>query len=157
MGQVWKSWDTRLGRWVALKFLKEADARDLAWFQREAHVAATLAHPHLAAIHDIGEDGGRHYIAMQYVEGRTLEKLGRADPRRIATLLRDAARGVAHDHAQGIIHRDLKPANFMITETDHLYVMDFGLARRIDSPSTYSIPGEAAGTPVYMSPAQAKG
>jgi tetratricopeptide (TPR) repeat protein/predicted Ser/Thr protein kinase len=157
MGQVWKAWDKRLGRWVALKFLKEADERDLAWFQREAHVAATLAHPHIAAIHDIGEDAGHHYIAMQYVEGRTLEKLDRADARRIASLLRDAARGVAHAHAQGIIHRDLKPANFMITGADHLYVMDFGLARRIDSPSPYSMPGEAAGTPVYMSPAQAKG
>jgi tetratricopeptide (TPR) repeat protein len=133
------------------------DARDLAWFQREAHVAATLSHPHIAAIHDLGEDQGLHYIAMQFVEGRNLEKLGRAEPRRIASLMRDAARAVAHAHAQGIIHRDLKPANFMVTDAGHLYVMDFGLARRIDSPSPYSIPGEAAGTPVYMSPAQAKG
>jgi tetratricopeptide (TPR) repeat protein/predicted Ser/Thr protein kinase len=157
MGEVWKAWDPALGRWVAMKFLREANPRDLAWFQREAHVAATLSHPHIAAIHDVGEDQGLHYIAMQFVEGRTLEKLGPATPRRIATLLRDAARAVAHAHAQGIIHRDIKPANLMITGTDHLYVMDFGLARRIDAPSPYSMPGEAAGTPVYMSPAQAKG
>jgi tetratricopeptide (TPR) repeat protein/predicted Ser/Thr protein kinase len=157
MGEVWKAWDPALGRWVALKFLMMTDARDLAWFQREAHVAATLSHPHIAAIHDIGEDQGLHYIAMQFVEGRNLEKLGRGDPRRIASLMRDAARAVSHAHAQGIIHRDLKPANFMVTEAGHLFVMDFGLARRIDSPSPYSIPGEAAGTPVYMSPAQAKG
>ena len=157
MGEVWKAWDPALGRWVALKFLLMSDARDLAWFQREAHVAATLSHSHIAAIHDIGEDQGLHYIAMQFVEGRTLEKLGHAEPRKIASLLRDASRAVAHAHGAGIIHRDLKPANFMVTDAGHLYVMDFGLARRIDSPSPYSLPGEAAGTLVYMSPAQAKG
>jgi len=157
MGEVWKAWDPALGRWVALKFLKMNDPRELAWFQREAHVAATLSHSHIAAIHDIGEDQGRHYIAMQFVEGRTLEKMGRGEPRRTAELLRDAARAVAVAHDQGIIHRDIKPANLMVTDTGHLYVMDFGLARRIDSPSPYSLPGEAAGTPVYMSPAQARG
>jgi tetratricopeptide (TPR) repeat protein/predicted Ser/Thr protein kinase len=157
MGEVWKAWDPALGRWVALKFLKMKDARDLAWFQREAHVAATLSHPNIAAIHDIGEDQGLHYIAMQFVEGRNLEKMGRVEPRRTAELLRDAARAVAVAHEQRIIHRDLKPANLMVTEAGHMYVMDFGLARRIDSPSPYSLPGEAAGTPVYMSPAQAKG
>jgi predicted Ser/Thr protein kinase len=157
MGEVWKAWDPSLGRWVALKLLKMQEDRDISWFRREAHVAATLAHPNIAAIHDLGEVDGKHYIAMQFVEGRNLEKLGKADPRRIATLMRDAARAVAHAHEAVIIHRDLKPANFMVTESGHLYVMDFGLARRIDSPSPYSLPGEAAGTPVYMSPAQAKG
>ena len=156
MGEVWKAWDPSLGRWVALKLLKMNEERDVSWFRREAHVAATLSHPNIAAIHDLGEEEGRHYIAMQFVEGRTLEKLS-ADPRRIATLMRDAARAVGHAHERGIIHRDLKPANFMVNEAGRLFVMDFGLARRIDSPSPYSMPGEAAGTPVYMSPAQAKG
>jgi tetratricopeptide (TPR) repeat protein/predicted Ser/Thr protein kinase len=156
-GEVWKAWDPSLGRWVALKFLRMEDPRDLAWFQREAHMAATLSHPHIAAIHDIGEDQGLHYIAMQFVEGRNLEGAGRVEPRRAAALLRDAARAVAHAHAQGIIHRDLKPANFMVTEAGHLYVTDFGLARRIDAPSAFSLPGVAVGTPAYMSPAQARG
>ena len=157
MGEVWKAWDPALGRWVALKFLKMEDPRDLAWFQREAHMAATLSHPHIAAIHDIGEDRGLHYIAMQFIEGRNLEGRGTVEPRRAATLLRDAARAVAHAHAQGIIHRDLKPANLMVTGADHLFVTDFGLARRIDSPSQFSLPGVAVGTPAYMSPAQARG
>lgn len=155
MGEVWKAWDTLLGRWVALKFLHEVDARDLALFQVEAHVASNMAHPNIAAIYDAGEGHDLYFIAMQLVEGRTLESMGRQEPRRAAGFVLDAARAVAHAHAQGVVHRDLKPANLMVTPAGHLYVMDFGLATRADLKA--SLNHEVVGTPSYMSPEQMKG
>ncbi len=115
MGEVWKAWDTVLGRWVALKFLKSDDPEELARFRREAETAARLSHPNIAAIYEVAEEKGRHGLAMQLIEGTTLEKFPRRDRRLLARLVRDAAHAVGYAHRQGIVHRDLKPANLMVS------------------------------------------
>ncbi len=157
MGEVWKAWDPELNRWVALKFVKVAAADDLARFEREARLAARLTHPHIAAIYEFGDDSGSRFIAMQYIEGRTLRSWIRGEPKRVVTLLRDAALAVQEAHRLGIIHRDLKPDNLMATFGNHLYVMDFGLARPMNVESSISMSGFVVGTPSYMPPEQARG
>jgi tetratricopeptide (TPR) repeat protein len=161
MGEVWKAWDLELARWVALKFLKGGNDDEIQRFVREAQLAGKLSHPHIAAIYDVGQDRDRHFIAMQFVDGRTLRGLPRPDPQGLARLLRDAARAVHYAHEQGIVHRDLKPDNLMATARagaePHLYVMDFGLARATEGASNLSVSGFVVGTPAYMSPEQARG
>ncbi len=160
MGEVWKALDSGLGRWVAIKFLKIDDEAELARFRREAQTAASLTHPSIASIHEVGEIAGRHYIAMQYVKGRTLGRLPRDDRRLLVRLVRDAARAVAYANREGIIHRDLKPENLMAADGPNgwvVYVLDFGLARPIDGGQTLSGSGTVMGTPSYMSPEQARG
>ncbi len=166
MGEVWKAWDTALGRWVALKFMKEDDPELAARFAREAQTAARLSHPHIAAVYDVGEDHGKPYLAMQFVEGTTLETLPRDDRRLLVRLLRDAALAVAHAHAHGIIHRDLKPANLMVAPPagatpphgHRVFVTDFGLARPVrGGPRLTTRGGPGVGTPAYMAPEQARG
>ncbi len=159
MGEVWKAWDTDLGRWVALKFPTVVESNH-ARFRREAQTAGKLTHPHIAAIYELGEAEGRIYIAMQYVPGVTLDTIPREDRRTLAALLRDAARAVAHAHEQGIVHRDLKPRNLMAVSGPagwHVYVMDFGLARPIEGGDKLSSWGAVLGTPSYMSPEQSRG
>ncbi len=160
MGEVWKSWDTRLSRWVALKFLKDEDPDEVARFTREARTAGGLTHAHIAAIHEIGHDQGRHYIVMQFVAGPTLEKFPRRDRGLLVRLVRDAARAVAFAHRQGVVHRDLKPRNIMVSRTRggwHAVVTDFGLAKSLSEGSTLSGTGDLVGTPGYLSPEQARG
>src|SRR5689334_12635398 len=101
MGEVWKALDSELRRAVALKFLHSEDPLELARFEREAHLAASLSHANIGAIHEIGVIDGRHYIAMQYVQGRTLEKYPTGDRRLMARLIRDASRAVEHAHRNG--------------------------------------------------------
>jgi tetratricopeptide (TPR) repeat protein/predicted Ser/Thr protein kinase len=153
MGEVWKAWDGELSRWVALKFLRGGDADEIARFKREAHLAGKLSHPNIAAIHDVGEANGRHFIAMQFIDGRTLS---RRPARQAAELVRQAALAVHYAHAQGVVHRDLKPANIMAVGS-HAYVMDFGLAKATSVGSSLSASGLLVGTPAYMSPEQARG
>jgi tetratricopeptide (TPR) repeat protein len=161
MGEVWKAWDTRLSRWVALKFLKGSDDEEVLRFQREAQTAARLSHPNIAAVHEVGtetSDGPRrHWIAMQFIDGRTLRGFPRQDLRAILILVRDAARAIDYAHAQGVIHRDLKPDNLMVDAAGRLFVMDFGLARQTSIDSSLSHSGYAIGTPAYMPPEQARG
>ncbi|HZN62223.1 MAG TPA: bifunctional serine/threonine-protein kinase/formylglycine-generating enzyme family protein [Planctomycetota bacterium] len=160
MGEVWKAKDSRLDRWVALKFLRQEDPGEFARFQREAQTAAGLSHPGIAAIYEVGEIDGRHYIAMQHVSGRTIETFPRSDWRLLVTLLRDAARAVEHAHRKGIIHRDLKPENLIVEKADdgwRAVVLDFGLARPIQGGEKLSLSGSIVGTPAYMSPEQARG
>jgi len=160
MGEVWKALDTELNRWVALKFLKEEDPSVVARFQREARTAAALSHPNIASIHDVGEIDGRHFIAMQYVPGRTMASFPRNDRGLIVRLFRDAARALEHAHRHGIIHRDLKPENLMVEEKEEgwsVTVLDFGLARSIEGGEKLSKSGEVFGTAPYMSPEQARG
>ncbi len=156
MGEVWRAWDVELRRWVALKFLKGRDKEELARFHREAETAAGLNHPNIAAVYEVGQSGGRAYIAMQLVGGKTLASLPRNDIRLIVELMADAAVAVHAAHAQGIIHRDLKPANLMV-EGRRVYVMDFGLAKRQAVDSPLSVSGMLVGTPAYMPPEQARG
>ena len=160
MGEVWKAWDTQLSRWVALKFLKGGDEDEILRFKREAQTAGQLSHPNIAAVYEVGEDHGRHYIAMQFVDGQTLKTYPRNDRMALARLMRDATRAVVYAHEQGIVHRDLKPENLMVTQRGrepHLYVMDFGLARAIEGGTQLSISGSVVGTPSYMPPEQARG
>jgi tetratricopeptide (TPR) repeat protein/predicted Ser/Thr protein kinase len=160
MGEVWKALDSGLGRPVALKFLKAGDDTELARFRREAQTAASLNHPNIASIYEVGDAEGRPFIAMQFVDGQTLGRLPKADRRLLMKLVLDAARAVDYAHAQGIIHRDLKPDNIMASPRSsgwHVTVLDFGLARPIEGGQTVSQTGLVLGTPAYMSPEQTRG
>ncbi len=160
MGEVWKALDSGLGRSVALKFLKAGDDSELARFRREAQTAASLTHPNIASIYEVGDVEGRPFIAMQYVRGETLGRLPKSDRRRLLLLVRDAARAVDYANREGIIHRDLKPDNIMASEGPtgwHVTVLDFGLARPIEGGQTVSQTGLVLGTPAYMSPEQTRG
>jgi tetratricopeptide (TPR) repeat protein len=166
MGEVWSGWDTELRRWVALKFLNSQSREELARFEREAQTAAKLSHPNIAAVYAVGEEGGRHYIALQLVRGRTLSVFPRDERRVLVEFLRQAALAVHYAHEEGIIHRDLKPQNLMV-EGDptrradlaqfRVYVMDFGLAKEATTESSLSVSGTVLGTPSYMPPEQARG
>jgi tetratricopeptide (TPR) repeat protein len=160
MGEVWKAWDSTLGRWVALKFLKGGDDEEIARFRREAQTSGRLHHPNIAAIYEVNEDQGRHYIAMQYVDGKNLHQFPRADRALLVRLVADAARALQYAHEQGVIHRDLKPENLMVTvrgQEHQVFLMDFGLARAAEGASKISATGFLVGTPMYMSPEQARG
>src|SRR5438876_8366351 len=177
MGEVYLAQDTKLERKVALKILP-ADVgtnRDrMERFIREAKSAAALSHPNIAQIFEIGEDTGTHYIAMEFIDGQTLrEKIHQEGTplRKLLRFLQHAAEGLAKAHAAGIVHRDLKPDNLMITRDGHAKILDFGLAKLIETkrPSDTSSevataillqpsqPGTILGTVGYISPEQAQG
>ena len=180
MGEVYCAQDTRLDRKVALKILPIhlATHRDrMERFIREAKSAAALSHPNIAQVYEIGEHGGTHYIAMEFIDGVTLREKIHNEQTELRKLLRhfqQVAEGLAKAHAAGIVHRDLKPDNIMITVDGHAKILDFGLAKLIE-PTTplppvgddvsqaptvlqsHSTPGLIMGTVGYMSPEQAQG
>src|SRR5258706_869319 len=176
MGEVYLAQDTRLDRKVALKILPAdlAANRDrMQRFVREAKSAASLNHPNIAHIYEIGESSGVHFIAMEFIDGHTFGEViqSETDLRKLVRYLQQVLEGLSKAHAAGIVHRDLKPDNIMVTRDGHVKILDFGIAKLIEAQTLsstsseidtaitlqHSQPGMVLGTVGYMSPEQARG
>src|SRR5512132_3959529 len=178
-GVVYEAEDIRPGRHVAVKFVAEKVLdlpETVERFQREARAASHLNHPNICTIHDVGIAEGHHFLAMELLEGTTLEKIlshGPLPAERLLPLAVQIADGLDAAHSLGVLHRDIKPANIFVTSSGRVEIMDFGLAKFLPSPVTeplsggaesqltmprhLTIPGFPMGTVAFMSPEQASG
>ena len=167
MGVVYRARQRSLRRQVALKMILSgpfASRAALERFRAEAHVAASLRHPAIVAIHEAGVAEGQPYFTMDFIEGRNLADLvhdGPLPPKRAARYIEQIARGIAYAHEHGVLHRDLKPANVLVDESDQVHITDFGLAKQVSGSQLASrnpsltLTGQALGSPYYMAPEQA--
>ncbi|MDQ1648964.1 MAG: eukaryotic-like serine/threonine-protein kinase, partial [Frankiaceae bacterium] len=163
MAEVYRAADTRLGRDVAIKVLRNDLARDptfLSRFRREAQAAASLNHPMIVAVYDTGQDNGvtppLPYIVMEYIKGPTLREVlqseGRITPQRASEIVAEVCSALEYSHRAGIIHRDIKPGNVMLTVDGAVKVMDFGIARAVaDEAATMTQTASVIGTAQYLS------
>ncbi|MBI4243667.1 MAG: protein kinase [Planctomycetes bacterium] len=153
---VYKAYDLTLKRHVALKIFKDSASDDEQQFIKEAETIASLEHPNIVPIYEIEEIQNNHFIAMKLIDGVTLDKLiGKIDQRKCAEILLKVCDAVDYAHSMGIIHRDIKPQNIIIDKSDWVYVLDFGIAKNINTDPTYTY--HIVGTPLYMSPEQVSG
>ncbi len=168
MSVVYRAQDLSLGRIVAVKVLHETLTEDegfLRRFQREAHAAANLSHPNIVTVHDIGQDNNRHYIVMEFVDGRTLKQLIRLQnqqgrPLGVAQALDLAIQvcaGIGYAHRANLIHCDVKSQNILITRDERVKVADFGIARAMSEATQHTVDNQIWGTPHYFAPEQAAG
>jgi serine/threonine-protein kinase len=163
MGVVFKAYDTKLQRTVALKMILDrnlASKEAVQRFYTEAETAAGLNHPGIVPVYDVGSHGGQHYYAMGFVEGPTLSdelRRRRFSMEESARLVLELAWAVAYAHECGVVHRDLKPGNILLSPEGQPQITDFGLAKRTNRPSYLTMDGQVLGTPGYMAPEQAAG
>src|ERR1700687_3290528 len=174
MGEVYRAHDKKLDRDVAIKVLPESVATDpdaLARFEREARAVAALSHPNILAIHDFATFEGISYAVMELLEGETLRDRLDAGPipqRQAVDFALQIAKGLSAAHEKGVVHRDLKPENLFVLKDGHVKILDFGLAKRVESAppgpetsaptrSDRTVPGTVMGTVGYMSPEQVRG
>ncbi len=171
MGVVYRARQVSLNRTVAVKMIlagQYASEAAMQRFQMEAAAAATLDHPHLVPIYEVGKCQGQHYFSMKLIEGGSLSQLKKEGPdksdrdkperlRKVAALMVKVAQAVHHAHQRGILHRDLKPANILLDRNGEPHITDFGLAKRLSTDSSVTHSGAIVGTPSYMAPEQAEG
>jgi serine/threonine-protein kinase len=168
MSVVYRAQDLALGRIVAVKVLHESLTDDegfLRRFQREAHSAANLSHPNIVTVHDIGQDSNRHYIVMEFIDGRTLKQLVRLQNQQgralgigqALDLIIQVCAGIGYAHRANLIHCDVKSQNILVTRDERVKVADFGIARAMSEATQHTIDSQIWGTPHYFSPEQAAG
>lgn len=163
MGVVYRARQLSLNRIVALKVVLHgpfSSADFVRRFRKEAQVVASLHHPNIVAVYEVGEQGGNHFLALEYVEGRSFAGLAGERPlpaRRAAAYLKTIADAVEHAHQRGVLHRDLKPSNILLDTSDRPRVTDFGLAKLVGGDVELTATGEVLGSPAYMPPEQAAG
>jgi serine/threonine protein kinase len=163
MGVVYQAHDPQIDRMVALKVLRAdrvASEDFVARFLKEARAIGRLSHPRIVTVYDVGEDHGSIYIAMEYLKGEPLNEIlqkGRLSSEQAVDIVIQVAQALDYAHKEGIVHRDIKPSNIILTPDHKVKLTDFGIARIEDSTAGYQTQaGEILGTPIYMSPVQAK-